>query len=576
MSILERLKPKFWNNQHVVAGSSDHSLNFRRIWKLSVLLTAAVTLAPLIFMTLVDYKVTQNAIESEALLRTSRIVSNARRTISFFLSERTAGLGFIVRDNSFKELRNPTRLAEILENLKEAFGGFTDLGVIDSSGRQVTYVGPYRLEGMDYSDQESFRGILKHDSNVSDVFLGFRNVPHLVISVKHDLPDGSFYVLRATLDTVQFDNLLAQLNVGGEGDAFIINREGILQTPSQHQGKILEKIQMSVPRYFSETKVFEGKAFNGQPLVVGYAYIDQTPFILMIVKQKAEVMNYLYQSRIKLVGFLAASITIILLVVLGVSTYLVNMIYIADEKWAMTMHKMEHSNKMASIGRLAAGVAHEVNNPLAVINEKAGLIKDMLAFQEQSNQNQKLMGLVDSVLASVERCGRITRRLLKFARPWGVSMEPIKVGQVMHEVLGFLGKEAEHRSISIHVDVAEEIPQFESDRGKLQQIFLNLLTNAFAAMSDHGRLEITARCENENYIAITFVDTGCGIPEADLKRIFEPFFSTKMEKDGTGLGMSITRRLVAELGGKIRIESEVGKGTKVIITLPVRMERKEV
>lgn len=575
MLILEKLKPKFWNKEHVIAGSPDHPLNFRRIWKLSVLLTAAVTLAPLIFMTLVDYKVTQNAIESEALLRTSRIVSNARRTISFFLSERIAGLGFIVRDNSFEKLRDPARLAAILENLKKAFGGFTDLGVIDSSGKQVAYVGPYKLEGMDYSDQESFKGILQHSSNVSDVFLGFRNVPHLVISVKHDLPDGSFCVLRATLDTVQFDNLLDQLNVSGQGDAFIINHDGILQTPSQHQGTILEKIRLAVPRYTSDTKVIEEKNFKGQPLIVGYAYIDKAPFILMIVKQKGEVMSYLYQSRIKLVGLLVASITIILLVILGVSTYLVNMIYMADEKWVMTTHKMEHANKMASIGRLAAGVAHEVNNPLAVINEKAGLIKDTLASRGQSVRDQKLMGLVDSVLSSVERCGRITRRLLKFARPWDVSTDPINVGQLIHEVLGFLGKEAEHRSISIHVDISEEIPQFESDRGKLQQIFLNLLTNAFAAMSDHGRLEITARCEDEDYVSVTFADNGCGIPEADLKRVFEPFFSTKMEKDGTGLGLSITRRLVAEIGGKIVVESEVDKGTKVIITLPVRMERKE-
>ena len=141
------------------------------------------------------------------------------------------------------------------------------------------------------------------------------------------------------------------------------------------------------------------------------------------------------------------------------------------------------TERMASIGRLAAGVAHEINNPLAIINEKAGLIKDLIVYGQAAQATpERLTGLVDSILGSVTRAGTITKRLLSFARQLEVSIAPVALGKVLEEVLGFLTKEAEYRGITVDVQVADDLPLFESDRGKLQQIFLNLVNNAFQAM----------------------------------------------------------------------------------------------
>ena len=118
-------------------------------------------------------------------------------------------------------------------------------------------------------------------------------------------------------------------------------------------------------------------------------------------------------------------------------------------------------------------------------------------------------------------------------------------------------------------NIPENLPQFVSDHGKLQQIFLNLVNNAFSALSDGGTLEINARYEPDEGIVVTVKDDGCGIPEADMERIFEPFFSTKKDKGGTGLGLSITYGLVQEIDGSILVESELGKGTLFTITLPI-------
>jgi signal transduction histidine kinase len=272
-----------------------------------------------------------------------------------------------------------------------------------------------------------------------------------------------------------------------------------------------------------------------------------------------------------LIVFLAISITLIVLVVLGVSTYLVNQIFEADHKRVMALHHVEYANKMASLGRLSAGVAHEINNPLAIINEKAGLIKDLFTLRRQYAEDPKLLGLVDAILYSVERCATITRRLLNFARHIDVRPRLLSVGEVVQEVLGFLGKEAEFRSIAVSVQVDPDVPQIESDRGRLQEIFLNLINNALAAMTDGGRLAITARRSEDRLICVTVADSGSGIPEAVMHRIFVPFFSTKTASGGTGLGLSITYGLIQEIGGQIHVKSEVGKGTEFSIFLPLKM-----
>jgi two-component system NtrC family sensor kinase len=572
MSIISKLKPKFWDYHDVAAGPHGHLFNFRRMWKLAVFLTAGVSLLPLISLAVVDYRETQKAIVSEILLRTARLGSNTRRTISYYLAERKSALDFIDHDNSYTALRDPERLAAILENLKKGFGGFVDLGVIDAKGKQTAYVGPYQLQGKDYSNQEWFRQTITRGLYVSEVFLGYRQIPHLVTAVRHDLPDGSFYVLRATLDTQRLQDMLSQLEVSGQGDAFLINREGLLQTVSRYHGQVFEKMALPVPAYSERTEVLEDQLQNGAPVIVGYAYISDTPFILMIVKQKTELMKPWHATRLKLIGFLMASIIVIVVVILAVATYLVNHIRLADQRRIAILHQVEYSNKMASIGRLAAGVAHEINNPLAIINEKAGLIKDLFSLKKEYSSDQKLIGLVDSILSSVERAAVITRRLLNFARRTDVGNQRIKVGEIAREVLGFLHKEAEYRSITVNVNEPEDFPAIESNKGSLQEIFLNLFNNAFAAMQDGGHLNITLSRDQNGLISVTITDDGCGIPESDLNRVFEPFFSTKTESGGTGLGLSITYNLIRELGGQISLTSEVGKGTTFVIRLPVKKE----
>ncbi len=574
MKILENLTPQAWDEIDPSRGGKKYYFQFGKIWRYAFVSSFAVALIPLLIIASLNYKLSRDAIESEILLRTTRLVSNTRRSISFFLTERRAALDFVSLNEKFERLVAPQRLESLLENLKNGFGGYVDLGVINDQGLQLNYSGPYDLAGKNYSDAVWFKEVAERGIYISDVFMGFRNVPHMVIAVKHDLPGGGFYVLRVTLDTTRFNDLLAGLEVGGEGDAFIINRNGVLQTPAKCCPQVqLEKVDIPVPAYSEKSQVINITQ-NNINLLVGYAYIPETPFILMIVKHKDRLMKPWNESQFKLIFFLFLSILAILLVLFGGITYLVNQIYWADNRRLMAMHEVEYANKMASLGQLSAGVAHEINNPLAIINEKAGLIKDIFTFREEYANDKKLTGLIDSIVASVERCSGITHRLLNFSRHSDIGIKSVNLNRVIRDVLGFTGKEAEYRSINVVVDIDEDVPEIESDQGKLQEIFLNLITNAFAALSDYGELRITGRLEDEK-VVLGFSDNGSGIPQEDLERVFDPFFSTKTASGGTGLGLSITYGLVHELGGLITVESTVGEGTTFTLKFPLKPQISE-
>jgi two-component system NtrC family sensor kinase len=237
------------------------------------------------------------------------------------------------------------------------------------------------------------------------------------------------------------------------------------------------------------------------------------------------------------------------------------------------MLMVEQNCQLASIGQLAAGVAHEINNPLALINETAGYVKDLFMIKKHYNEDEELLEHIDSIIDAVERCGTITRQLLGFARHFDVKTQPIDLNRMVADVINFHKKEAEYRNITIQVDIPESIPLIETDRGKLQQIILNLVNNAFQAIENGCFLDIRAQMEAPDRVCLFIRDNGCGISEEHLNKIFEPFFTTKKEGQGTGLGLSITYGLVKKLHGDIKVQSKTGEGTTFVITLPVHIDK---
>lgn len=554
---------------HGPAPSLLSKTRYRRLWRTMVVSTSVVALVPLIIMTMISYHQYQKAFRLESISPVQDLTLSTQHSIQSFLSERVSALKMVINDKSFEELSREETLAVVLDNLSLAFGGFVDLGVIDSEGKQLSYVGPYDLGGRDYSEQEWFHEVRMRDVHVSEVYLGHRDLPHFVIAVKHGMGARAFYVLRATIDSEILDRRISQAIQDPSSDAFLVNRRGILQSPSRFYGPVLTECPLEVPQYIHNPEIIEEEDKDGRTMVLGYAPIENSSFILVMVRMPGELMgNWLTLGK-ELTAFVVVSAVIILTVVIAGSTYLAGRVREADIKRADIFHKMEYTNKLAALGRLGAGVAHEINNPLAIINQKAGLMKDFLQVEKDFPRRERFLELADSVLQSVERCGAITHRLLGFAKHMDVQTESIHLEVLLKEVLGFLEKEAHHRDIKVSLSCDENLPAMESDRGQLQQVFLNILNNAFAAVSDGGTIDITISQPEPSYELVEVADDGHGISNENLEHIFEPFFTTK-QGYGTGLGLSITHGIVEKLGGRIDVESKLGVGTKFAVKLPVR------
>ncbi len=558
---------------------------YRRMLLTAVLAISAVALLPLGLMSWVSYRQYREAFRAELTRPMLRFAEAGQHSMESYLADRLSALAGVGRTSSYDQLTAPARLDSVLAAMNQRFGGVVDLGVIRDDGTQVAYAGPYGLTGRDYSQQKWFREVATAGSYVSDVFLGYRNLPHIVVAIQGDRGGGGWYALRATIDTDVLHwlvrdrgsrrpeqgsvcNRCHSLGVPPFSDAFIINGQGVLQTPSRRYGAVLDTALLPPlppapdPRFASFT---DG---TGEPVVAAYAGIARSPFTLVLLSPLDAFHAGWRSLRRELVIIPLVSGLVILLVIIFGAVWAVRSARETDRKRAALFHEMEYTNKLAAIGRLAAGVAHEINNPLAIISQKAGLLHDLLTMSEEPPPREKSLDLVESVLRSAERCGGITHRLLGFAKHMDVQHEPISLEALLREVLSFLEKEAEHRNLRVSLNEAEDTPAIVSDRGQLQQVFLNIINNAFAAVADGGRIGIDIRPAGEGRVAVSVSDDGVGIPESNLEHIFDPFFTTK-QGAGTGLGLSITYGIVEKLGGEIGVRSKVGEGTTFTVTLPI-------
>lgn len=243
---------------------------------------------------------------------------------------------------------------------------------------------------------------------------------------------------------------------------------------------------------------------------------------------------------------------------------------------------LEETQKLATIGRLASSVNHEINNPLAIINEKSGLATDILEFSDDFPERDRFAKLITSITNAVERCQSISQRMLHFSRRKEAVKEVIDINTLLFETVTFLERETRTRAIHVACHCCDDLPCITSERGPLQQVFLNLLNNGLAALPESCSLSVqdsgdTFQPHNEigfttnfadNTVVITIHDNGCGMTEEVQQRLFEPFFSTKGDR-GTGLGMYISQSIINRLGGTITMRSVLGQGTVFTITLPI-------
>jgi two-component system NtrC family sensor kinase len=224
------------------------------------------------------------------------------------------------------------------------------------------------------------------------------------------------------------------------------------------------------------------------------------------------------------------------------------------------------THKLKAVGTLTAGVAHELNNPINNIILTASMLRE--DFSELSREES--LELVGDLVGESERAQKIVRNLLDFARESEAELESHSVQGIVEETLRLASNQIKLAEVKVCVEMGENVPAIHGDRGQLQQVFLNLVLNALDAMPDGGLLYLEVmNSEDREFVAVTFEDTGIGIPKQHLRDIFDPFFTSKKAAKGTGLGLSVSLGIIQGHGGDIRVQSEVGKGTVFTVLLPV-------
>ena len=541
--------------------------HYRELKRRHVIRLIITYLAPLALLA-VYFQYQYSELSSEGRrLHLSAIAENQANTLDLFLSERLMNLGNLIDHPRFHTPPSSEQLSDYLNDLKMTSVAFVDIGFFDSAGVQVSYAGPFPdLEQKNYRS-EVWYATLKGGENafvISDIYLGFRQRPHFTIAVSRTF-GGHFMVLRATLDPGRIYEYITRRQKTGDVTSSIINRQGAYQLVSEAVGSPLEACPLPVPDdSLDGTAVAE---LEGRTATYAYRWLQNAEWAIIVQSTEAGIAIFHgYPLRVLLIS--AGLLGLILIVIFNRASSLVRQQIESDQ----TRAQLEHASKLASVGELAAGIAHEINNPLAVISEEAGLIMDYMNPELADGISEDdLLERLTTIQQSAFRCRDITRKLLNFVRKTDLDLKAHDIHSIIDGVIdGLLGPELAVSNIEITRDYDRALPQIVTDKNQLQQVILNMVNNAGDAIGGNkGRISVSTS-RREKMLTVSINDTGHGMTPDQLEKIFLPFYTTKEVGKGTGLGLSVSFGIVRSLGGEIKVTSAPGEGSTFTILLPLK------
>jgi two-component system NtrC family sensor kinase len=536
-------------------------------WRIVIILLL-VSLLPLGLLGVGSWSVFGKLLEDKTLGLMRSIVESHAHSIETHLSERLHLLQILAETHSIEEMANPDRLSQMFDELNHASAGsFIDLGVIDSEGKHLAYIGPYDLQARNYRDADWFKEVMSRQVYISDVFLGFRQVPHCILAVK--IKSGSeAWILRGTINSHQFDQLVRTGVLGETGDVYLVNREGLYQT-TPRLGKVLDQAPALDLDFHKDVRDRRIK-IEGQTKIRVSAWINDNRWMLVVEQDEAEVRSPVNQAIAKGVPIVLIAVVLLVITTIFATLHLTRQIDKANAQREEISRAFMRSAKLASIGELATGLAHEINNPLAVISAEQTNISDIIDnLENEEKGTEQILESVERCKRQVKRCASITTKMLQFGRKRDTVLEPTDIAARLNDIRNLLERQAGVRNIEFILEVEKNLPQVMVDAVEFEQVLVNLINNSFDALPNGGQIKLSAGLEKDE-VHLAVADNGSGIDPDTLDRIFEPFFTSKPVGEGTGLGLSVCFGIVHSWGGWIEAESEPGRGTTMLIRLPLK------
>ncbi len=548
---------------------------YLRLFLRFCLFSLVCAIIPVTFMAAYNYH-SYSRFSNERMVQSfQRRVESSRGLVELFLKERLLNLQTLVQIHSVDFLKQESNLKLVFDAFNNESEYFEDLGLINQRGFHESYVGPYDLMANDYSVTFWFKALMEKGFFVSDMFMGYRKIPHFIVAVLKEEQDKK-WILRATIDTEALSSMLAGITIDKTGEVFLLNAEGYYQTATKSGGRIMEKSVFDMASFPGESgiEIFENTdSDEPTPKIVAYSWLKNPRWLLIVQQDYSEFFadrDFAGRATFYFLG--VSALSIFLVVALSV-TYIVRTIMNRDRELAALNRQLVQAGKLASLGQLAAGVAHEINNPLAVIQSEVDIIRE---FGEPAENGSRLGRSLEQIEAQVQRCSKIIRNLLGFSRRIKSEAKQVDVTEVIREVIVLFQKWAGSAGIDIVLDLKENLPKISGDSFEIGQVLVNLIGNAIDALEGKqgGTIRIKTGLDSESRsLFITVADTGCGIPQADIDSIFDPFFTTKPVGKGSGLGLSISYSIVKNMGGEIAVRSEAQKGTEFTLSFPLEVHK---
>lgn len=499
------------------------------------------------------------------------IVDKHRMEIDSFLREKTANIQSIAFFSTPEELQKKETLKVHLAHLRHIYGTiFEDLGLISSTGELVNYVGPLRLRGVNYGEEDWFLKAIQEDHAISDVFLGFRGMPHFIITVRMKDGRGATWLLRSTIDLESFNTIVRNIKIGQSGFATIINKKGVLQT------RLLQDLSPHLATYKKLPTIhagnrlvsYEARDEEGERQIYVAGFLNRGDWMLIAQQGESDALSDL--ACIRKMGvflFTAYAFLMAAMLIYASKAFLRIMEHKQTEK---TNHPPAKKSAPVSFGALNAEIVQGINGPLTMMQEATDQLAGLLMEEDKQkikNWNQ-LKASLAQIQSQVQGCRKGICKLLALAQKTESGPDNIQINDIIREILPMCESRTKHTKIDIEIRLSPSLPRINAFRGEIQQSILNLANNAIDAMeTDGGLLSFQTGCR-KGLVEIQISDTGPGIPETNLQKIFEPFFTTKPAGKSAGFGIPMCYGIITAMRGHIEVESITGAGTTFRILLP--------
>ena len=532
---------------------------FRRVWNRVVVALMAASFIPLILIGGGMYYYTASVLKEKTLENLRMEVLSHKEAIDQFLAERSMDLKALSTNLGKNSLIQPGALEAVFQSLCQELPCFTDLGIIDAQGRHLAYVGPHELISKNYKDATWFKSVMKSNVYISDVFLGFRNTPHFIIAIKQASSEGA-WIIRATVDTAYFNDIVSKMARKRKGDAYLVNRKGIFQTSPRMGGQLMGQSELSDPERFERVKL--DKRHGDLRATV---WLENVPWLCVVQIAKGDALSALQHVRnIGIFVFVLGAIVIVLTVLLT-TNQLVSSLETKRRSIRFLDQQLRRTSYMASSMEMSYGFFREINDALANIDVTATWIQDLIREGGLNEVEESL----DQIKSEVSRTRKEIDKFVRFISPGEPVIMELDINGILDDLLEFLSSELHFKNIKVKQDYQDRLPCIRSDRSKLRHVFQNIVLNAISAVEKDGEINFTTRA-GQSGVIVTITDDGPGIKKENIEKVFDPLFTTKPE--GTGLGLPVCFNILGKLGGSISVKSEPEKGSSFIVELPFQFK----